>query len=582
MKAKFTIWILAAAALLVSCSQDDAQLRTTENMNDELKPVSFSVTLPGEAMKTRSVSATDDEDATRAYLEIWQKNADGTYAAITEGMLAGVKPMTKGSDGSFALSGIYLDPVEDYRFLFWADNAPQTATTPTDLENVEYADGSIAFATVMNWEKKNTVNATLKHVVSKVTLKTTTDIMGSKLVDIAIPTTYTAYDVNTLSAKSAASEAKEFEIETPTEITGTPEGTEVFSFYALVDEGVQELTVSHDNYTLQVSNVPLAPNKHTVLVGDVRYIGWTETTFTAGFDETWGGGETTIPIEGYTVAENGTYTVYNLKGLQAWADYVKAGNYSTGCTLAADITLDKTQTNNWTPVSNHWNYRYTGTFNGAGHTISGLNINLSYSYGGFIAYLGRGGKVENLAITDASITGSQEFVGGIVGSVAEGPATIVGCRFVGNVVSSNRAAGAGGIAGNLNSGCTISGCSSSGTVGGESTYYSGGICGTCWGNITASWSTATVTSYQFTGGIIGFSNNATCKAAYYNSSAEKAVGGIYQNTTDPTSEYTAKVDTWDDAADAMNAALTEGGYGLQWVANTGADKTTVPLVPLYK
>lgn len=52
---------------------------------------------------------------------------------------------------------------------------------------------------------------------------------------------------------------------------------------------------------------------------------------------------------GYTIDGDGTYKVYTVEGLQAWASHVSQGNWNTNCTLTADITL--TGTNNWTPVA---------------------------------------------------------------------------------------------------------------------------------------------------------------------------------------------------------------------------------------
>lgn len=332
MKVKLTTLMLAAAALLASCSQDDGLQQNTVN-TEGLVPVTLSASIDN-GLQTRAVSATEDETATRAYLEILVQNDQGAWGKAT-GDLAGVHTMVA-NGSSFTLSGIYLDPAEDYRFLFWADNA--TAAAPTNLESVAYTDGSIAFAACVDWgsEKSNTVSATLKHVVAKMTLKTTTDIDDSKPVHVEIPATYTAYNVSTGAVTGAATEDKQFEITTPAEITGTPEGTEVFSFYTLVDEGTQALTVYHDGYELQVANVPLAPNKHTVLVGDVRYIGWEETTFTAGFDESWSE-KTEIEIIDLSTHTGSTLTVSGTAIVRGDGTEKKTANHrrtGSGCHLA--------------------------------------------------------------------------------------------------------------------------------------------------------------------------------------------------------------------------------------------------------
>lgn len=538
MKVKLTTLMLAAAALLASCSQDDGLQQNTVNPVDGLTPVTLNVALPGEGMKTRAITADNDEQATRAYLEILVKEAQGTYGKVT-GDIAGVHTMVA-NGSSFTLSGIYLDPTEDYRFLFWADNATATAAAPTDLESVAYTDGSIAFAACVDWgtEKSNAVSATLKHAVSKFTLKTTTDLWASIPVHITIPATYTAYNVSTGAVTGAATVDKQFEITTPAEITGTPEGTEVFSFYTLVDEGTQELTVYHDGYELQVANVPLAPNKHTVLVGDVRYIGWEETTFTAGFDGTWGGTET--KIIGLDISEDGnTYTVSSKEALLVWATAVQS-NPSLNCTLAADIHL--TGTNNWTPLE------FSGTFDGAGHAINGLNIESNGNIG-FISILREGGTVKNLIVTNALIklTGTDfSWVGGIVGVCWGG--TIQGCGFSGEISTEEASVYGGGIAGGVQAASIVTAC----------------------------WSTANIdVSISNTGAIFGASFDTPSITACYYMGVTRGIGLDMASVADNIRMVNNSTTSWTDAADAMNTNLTEG---YQWVVNTGDNKDNVPLV----
>ena len=290
MKSRFATLILGIATMLVSCSQDDA-LQNTVSQNDELTPVTITAALPGEGMQTRTASGTEDEAPTKAYLQILVKTGE-TYEAAT-GDLAGVKSMTE-SSGNFTLSGIYLDPTVEYRFLFWADNA---TTTPTDLQNVAYEINSIAFAAKENWAysgSNNAISATLKHVVSKVTLKTTTTVDAGKTVSITLPTTYTKYNVSSGAVIETSQSNAAFEVTTAAEIAGSASGVEVFSFYALVDGNNQDLTLTHNGYEKSVTSVSLAPNKHTTLVGDVRNIGLTEVTFTAEILPVWDGeGEST-------------------------------------------------------------------------------------------------------------------------------------------------------------------------------------------------------------------------------------------------------------------------------------------------
>ena len=240
---------------------------------------------------------------------------------------------------------------------------------------------------------------------------------------------------------------------------------------------------------------------------------------------------------GYTIDGDGTYQVYTAEGLQAWASHVSQGNWNTNCTLTADITL--TGTNNWTPVGSSLN-PYSGTFDGAGYTISGMNIS-GINTQGFIGYLS--GTVKNVTFTDASVRGNSS-ISGIVGQANEG-SSIIGCAFSGSVNANINIAG--GIVG-IATGCTITGC----------------------------WSTADVTATSAAGCIAGSSMLSTYTACYWqNASMETGIGESTADTGSPI-----HVDgTWNTAMEAMNSALANSGYtGYQWTENTGSDKEDVPLV----
>ena len=113
---------------------------------------------------------------------------------------------------------------------------------------------------------------------------------------------------------------------------------------------------------------------------------------------------------------------------------------------------------------------FSGTFDGNGHTISGLSLVDDGSVTGFFRYIQADGVVHDLAIRGRSMpSGSRTTVGGIVGSNA---GTLINCRFEG--VASG-ASIVGGIAGtNLSSG-TINNCTTTGSVYGA--HFIGGIVG---------------------------------------------------------------------------------------------------------
>lgn len=495
-KFKFrTLLVLAASVLLASCSQDEVM---TDTGHDGLVPVTLSVAV-GDGVQTRTASADNDEDAKYCYVQVCQ--SDGT--AYTGNDYATPIALTDDdNDGKFT-GNIFLKPGEDYVFLFWADNVTNTA--PADLHSVAYQKESIAFADRVEQTislNAPTVNATLQHVVAKVTLKTTTNVEAGSEITVTVPTTYTAYNVEDEAPITEATDIA-FDHTVTSAITGTTDGAEVFSFYALVDEANQDLTLANGTNSQQVTNVPLAPNKHTTLVGDVRNLGLTNVTFTANVVGDWGSTET--EIIGLEIADDGTYIVSSSAALQAWAKEAQS-NPSLNCTLADNITLPEVADNesNWTTVEN-----FTGTFDGNGKTITGLT-----SIGGLIGEIGSGGIVQNLKLEDVMIT-----EGGMVGAIAgKNSGTVTGCSVQGSVTgNSDPSISAeqcvGGIVGFNNGNSTVIDCSMKGTVT-NSNFYTGGIVGqNNGGNVINCHSSAAITSTNYVGGVVGgqYETNANAK-----------------------------------------------------------------------
>ena len=142
---------------------------------------------------------------------------------------------------------------------------------------------------------------------------------------------------------------------------------------------------------------------------------------------------------GYVI-ENGTYKVHTAEGLKAFADEVNGGNRSLKCTLTADINLTE---QSWTPIGSYSN-RYTGTFDGEGHTISGLQLSsIGSNNVGLFGYVD-GGTVKNLNLEITSVSGN-DYVGGVVG---RNDGTITGCMVSGgSVTASAEDAYVGGVVG---------------------------------------------------------------------------------------------------------------------------------------
>lgn len=171
--------------------------------------------------------------------------------------------------------------------------------------------------------------------------------------------------------------------------------------------------------------------------------------------------------DGYTFnKKTNTYTVEKESGLQAWANFAK-DNPNTNCTLTDNIEMSS-----WDGLKNYYT-PYTGTFDGNGKTISGLDASLFFA-------IGSGGTVKNLTI------GGEISDDGGIAKVNCGD--IVNCTIEAAVISDASSSYVGGITRSNWSdgkiiGCVVTGTVSGGSAGGivahgtadASCYYSGTV-----------------------------------------------------------------------------------------------------------
>ena len=222
---------------------------------------------------------------------------------------------------------------------------------------------------------------------------------------------------------------------------------------------------------------------------------------------------------GADTSAGAAYKISTEESLRAFAAAVKAdggnGTYNlSGVSfyLANDIAL----TGTWKPVGNGVSAVkdfFAGTFDGCGHTISGLNVQGQ----GLFAAINQA-AIRNLNVS-GTVNSTVNYVGGIVGKVQAG--TIENCSFSGSVSSSKSKAYVGGIAGGLNSAnVTISGCANTADVTGG---YAGGILG-FWktaATIQNCYNTGSITGSDKAGGIVGQLSSGTIENCY----STGAVGG---------------------------------------------------------
>ena len=248
--------------------------------------------------------------------------------------------------------------------------------------------------------------------------------------------------------------------------------------------------------------------------------------------------------KGYNLSADGrTYEVYNANGLLAWNKAVQ-GNLSLNCTLTDDIDLTGKE---WTPIGDYDN-RYTGTFDGGNHTITGLTINQYGNYVGMIDFLDSSGTVQNLTLENVNITGG-DIVGSVVG---DNYGTVTACTASGNVSGTSRI---GGVVGYNNG--TVTACyHASGNVSGTS--YIGGVVGrNTSGTLTACYhASGNVSGTSNVGGVMGDNISGTLTACYWSDYAGNGIGSGGGETTlvDGTTV------TWQNAVDAMNTALNGSGW----------------------
>ena len=205
------------------------------------------------------------------------------------------------------------------------------------------------------------------------------------------------------------------------------------------------------------------------------------------------GGEYTYTVSlaaakdlGYTIESNGSYTVTSADGLMNIAELVNGGKSDINITLTADIDLTG---KDWTPIGTDYDNSYKGTFDGGGHTITGLTFTTNDEYAGLFGWLNRAGTVKNVVMEGVQITSNQIYGGSIGGVVGSGWGTIENCSVSGSVSGTVYVGGVVGV----QIGGSITGCSSSATV--KGTVDVGGVAG-------QTNSSATLTACYATGNVI--------------------------------------------------------------------------------
>lgn len=252
----------AVPLLATSCSQDELP----DDGGTEEVPVTFTATVDY-AIETQGDDTAGNmkQAATRATFNEDDAPSRFYAQALSNGTLSKVVAGTKNDDGTYSFT-LQVAKDTEYDYMFWADNAT-TDNEPTDLRSVSYTIGNIAFAAKAQGTPE-TVGKTveLKHVVEKVTLKTTTDVTSEYSKNISL-TASCASKYNVQEASASNFEDKRVFIEMTD--AGLPANSEVLTTYIIPNPENKTVTLDAHEMTQAISDVPLAANTNVTLQGDL-------------------------------------------------------------------------------------------------------------------------------------------------------------------------------------------------------------------------------------------------------------------------------------------------------------------------
>ena len=251
----FILW--AGLLLAASCTKDTLPAGDgTDSPAAETQTYTFTVSpdLAMEGDATTRSEGTPQEMPTRCFMQILGNNVSSD-----------VQKDESIENGSFTFS-VKL-PNTAYTFLFWADNG--SGDTPTDLREVQYTPGTVAFAAKVVDTPENMIEneVSLKHAVTKVTLKTTAATSASEGESIKVTTTCaTIYNVADLSASSSSAHTATKTFDASTDFAANEN---IATFYFLPQNETQSVNVDFHLLKQTIADVPFAANTHVTLQGNL-------------------------------------------------------------------------------------------------------------------------------------------------------------------------------------------------------------------------------------------------------------------------------------------------------------------------
>ena len=252
---------------------------------------------------------------------------------------------------------------------------------------------------------------------------------------------------------------------------------------------------------------------------------------------------------------NGEYQIGSADDLRAFAKLVNDGETTANAILTDDINLnpgftfkedgsysgpDGEEPHQWTPIGSD-SRRYSGTFNGDGHTISGLYIKNTSSdtdYQGLFGYVSGSGEIDYLTVSGSVSVSGGMYVGGIAG---RNLGNVINCTFSGSVSGK---ISVGGVVGY--NGGTVENCYNTGSVSGNSV---GGVVGYNSSTVENCYNIGEVSGSPV-GGVVGHNDTGATVSNCYNigtvtgSGDRSNVGGVVgDNYGSVTNCYFLKTET---------------------------------------
>ncbi|MFA5418274.1 MAG: T9SS type A sorting domain-containing protein, partial [Bacteroidales bacterium] len=244
-------------------------------------------------------------------------------------------------------------------------------------------------------------------------------------------------------------------------------------------------------------------------------------------------------------------------------DTIGSSDYEAIASASANMGLG------WTPIGDG-TIKFTGNFNGNGHTINGLYIDHTIWYAGvaidpllqenigLFGTIGSGAVISNIGLTNVTIAGKKQ-VGGLVGVVEGG--TVTNAYVTGSVRGEENI---GGMAGKIISG-TITNAYSTTDVDGIN--YVGGLIGDIIsGTVTNAYSLGSVTGdYTYVGGLVGRNSTGTFNNCFWDtqfSGQSSSAGGTGKNAIEMKTQSTFT--DWDFTSGAGKWQITQAVSGYRY------------------